>query len=180
MIALFLATGFEETEAVATIDVIRRAGLQLQVVSVTDSLAVIGANKITIQADCMFDDLTNKNELEMLVLPGGMPGTLNLKAHKELAELIKLSAKNGKKIAAICAAPTILGNLGLLKDKSAVCYPGFESELNAKYISDDPVLVDDNIITSRGVGTVFCFGIAIVTELLGTEKADEISKSILW
>lgn len=180
MIALFLTTGFEETEAVATIDVIRRAGLSLHVVSITGSLVVKGANEITLQADCLFEDLVNKNDFEMLILPGGMPGTLNLKAHKELMELIKQFAKERKKLAAICAAPIIFGSLGLLKDKSAVCYPGFESELNAAYVRYDSVLVDDNIITSRGVGTVLHFGLAIVTELLGAEKANEISKAILW
>ena len=177
-IFLFLAEGFEETEAVATLDILKRGGLEVITVSVTDRIIVAGAHGIAVVADQLFDE-TDFSKGDMLVLPGGNPGTENLSAHEGLRALLLRYNSAGKRIAAICAAPSLLGELKLLEGKQATVYPGCENVLKGATIIDAPVVKDGNIITAKGPGSVFDFGLAIVTELVGQEKAEIISSALL-
>ena len=178
-IFIFLAEGFEETEAVATIDILRRGGLEVISVSITNGSIVIGAHDIAVIADQVFDK-TDFSHGDMLVLPGGMPGTKNLNAHAGLRDLLLRYNNEGKRIAAICAAPSILGELELLAGKQATVYPGYESSLTEATVVDLPVIKDGNIITAQSPGAVFDFGLAIITELFGQEKADEVAAGMVW
>lgn len=178
MIYLFLAPGFEEIEVVATIDVIRRANLKITTVSITDSRIITGAHGIGIEADTLFADNVY-NKARMLILPGGMPGTTNLGEYSPLTTLIKDHNKRGGKIAAICAAPSILGQMHLLRNQQAVCYPGFEDELVGAFISKEPVVVSGNIITAKGPGYAAQFGLQIVKTLCGEAKATEVAQGML-
>jgi len=175
---LFLAEGFEETEAVATIDILLRGGLDVTSVSVTGNLLVTGAHGIAVNADSLFEN-TDFSSGDMLVLPGGMPGASNLNAHTGLKNLLIKFSANGKKIAAICAAPLVLGGLGLLEGKKATAYPGYESTLKGATFVESPFVKDGNIITGRGPGFVFQFGLAIVEELMGKAKAEEVAAGLL-
>ena len=175
---IFLADGFEETEAIATLDVMRRGGLDATSVSVTGNLLVTGAHGIAVNADTLFEK-ANLSAGDMLVLPGGMPGASNLNAHAGLKNVLEQYAASGKKIAAICAAPLVFGGLGLLQGKKATAYPGFESTLKGATYVNSPVVKDGNIITGRGPGFAFQFGLAIVEELQGKAKADEVAEGLL-
>jgi 4-methyl-5(b-hydroxyethyl)-thiazole monophosphate biosynthesis len=175
---IFLAAGFEEIEAIATIDVIRRGELDITIVSVTGQLQVTGAHGIPVTADALFED-TDFSSGDLLILPGGMPGASNLNAHPELKNLLKQYAQAGKKIAAICAAPLVLGGLDLLQGKKATAYPGYESTLKGATYQDKPVVKDGNIITGKGPGFAFDFGLAIVEELQGKVKADKVATGLL-
>lgn len=175
---IFLATGFEEIEAAATIDVIRRGGLQIKSVSVTGQKTVTGAHGIPVGADELFEN-TDFSDAEMLILPGGMPGTSNLDAHAGLKKLlIDFDAKD-KPIAAICAAPIVLGGLGILDGKKATCYPGFEDKLGKAIHTEDPLVIDGKIITGKGPGFAVTFGLGIVEYLKGKEAADEVAAGLL-
>ncbi|GHU80651.1 thiazole biosynthesis protein ThiJ [Bacteroidia bacterium] len=176
---LFLAEGFEETEAVATTDVMLRGELDVTTVSVTGNRLVTGAHGIVVQADALFEN-TDFSKGELLVLPGGMPGASNLNAHQGLKNLLLQYAKEGKKLAAICAAPLVLGGLDLLQGKKATAYPGFESTLKGAEYVNAAVVKDGNIITGRGPGFAFDFGLAIVEELQGKAKADEVAGGLLF
>lgn len=160
MLYLFLAEGFEETEAVSPLDVIRRADLPIKTVAVTEN-PVTGAHGICIKADITIAEV-DFAEMDGMILPGGMPGTLNLQKHPKVAELLLHCFKEGKLIAAICAAPMILGEMGLLSNKKAVCFPGFEDHLEDAKIQDAGVVRDGNIITAKGAGTALEFGAQIV------------------
>ena len=175
---IFLAEGFEETEAVATMDVMLRGGLNVTSVSVTGDLHVTGTHGITVKANTLFED-AGLSSGDMLVLPGGMPGALNLNAHAGLKSALEKQAADGKKIAAICAAPLVLGGLGLLHGKKATAYPGFESTLKGATYIDSPTVKDGNIITGQGPGFAFQFGLAIVEELQGKEKAGDVAEALL-
>ena len=176
---IFLAEGFEETEAVATIDVMLRGELDVTIVSVTGKPLVTGAHGIAVQADALFEN-TDFTKGDMLVLPGGMPGASNLNTHQGLKNLLLQYAKAGKKLAAICAAPLVLGGLDLLQGKKATAYPGFESTLKGAEYVKTAVVKDGNIITGRGPGFAFDFGLAIVEELQGKTKADEVAAGLLF
>ena len=175
---LFLAEGFEETEAVATLDILKRGDLNVISVSVTSRNIVTGAHGIAVVADQLFDE-TDFSEGDMLVLPGGMPGTKNLNAHNGLQTLLLRYNKERKRIAAICAAPSVLGELKLLEGKRATVYPSFENSLKGATLTDTPIVKDGNIITAKGPGMVFDFGLAIVAELTGQEKADDVAAGML-
>jgi len=175
---IFLAEGFEETEAVATMDVMRRGELDVKSVSITGNLLVAGAHEIAVNADTLFEK-ADFSSGDLLVLPGGMPGASNLNAHEGLKNLLKQYAASGKKIAAICAAPLVLGGLGLLQGKNATAYPGFESTLKGANFIKTPVVIDGNIITGRGPGFAIQFGLAIVEELQGKAKAGEVAEGML-
>lgn len=175
---IFLATGFEETEAVGTIDVLRRGGIDVMISSVTGSKTVTGAHGISIKSDVLFNEM-EYNDIDAFVLPGGMPGSSNLNAYIPLKELLISKYKEEKIIAAICAAPLVLGGLGLLKGRSVTCYPGFESKLIGATPSGGPVEVDGNIITGKGPGLVFHFGLAIVNALKGASVAEEVASGLL-
>lgn len=174
---IFLAEGFEEVEALMTVDIVRRAGIAMEMVSVTGKREVKSSHGIKIEADKLYEEI-QPEEAAMLVLPGGMPGTRNLAQHKELCEQLREFHKKGKPLAAICAAPSVLGANDILKGKRATCYPGFEAELAGAEVVKAPCVVDGNIITARGLGAAVEFGLAIVGQLLGEEKAEEVKEQI--
>ncbi len=187
MYCVFLAAGFEEIEALATVDVLRRANLDVKTVSIGKNLInagskiVTGANEISVEADLNEEEFINileKNRLDGIILPGGMPGTTNLNDSNLVLKAIKYCNKENKLIAAICAAPMILGKMGILENKEAICYPGFEQNLQGATISKNYVCVDDNIITAKGPGVALEFGIKIVEFILGKNKADMIKSSM--
>lgn len=178
---IFLADGFETVEALAVVDMLRRAKLPISTVSVntTNSDTVTTAHNIEMKCDEIFN-CTDFSDADMLILPGGMPGTPNLEANPQLMGLIKDHADAGKNVAAICAAPRILGKLGILEGKRACCYPGFENELKGAKVSKKAVEMDGNCITSRGMGTALLFGAAIVEKLSDKQTADTILNQIQW
>ncbi len=171
MIALFLAEGFEEIEALATVDILRRAGLAVQTAGVGGT-QVRGAHGVTVTAD-MTDEQVDPKTLEMVVLPGG-PGTPNLEASGAVQLIIDHAAKKGLWIAAICAAPSILGHKGLLQGRHAVCYPGYEPELRGAVVEHTSVCVDGRFITGNGPGAAIPFALAIVARLKGKDLAEQI------
>jgi len=174
---LFLADGFEEIEAITPIDIFRRANLDVITVSISDNKLVRGAHDISIMADCLFAE-TDFHENDLLYLPGGMPGTKNLDAHQGLKELLQNQATENKKIAAICAAPSILGKMGLLTSKEAICYPGFEDQLVGAILSNEKIVISGNVSTAKGAGVVVEFALKLVEELTDKQTADKIAKSI--
>lgn len=170
---VFLADGFEEIEALAPVDVMRRAGLTVTTVSVTDSLVVTGTHGIPVVADAMFDE-PDYADAALLFLPGGLPGATNLEAHKPLGKLLTDKAAEGTAISAICAAPLVLGGLGLLQGRHATCYPGFEDTMQGAEYTAAMVTVDDNIFTACGPGAACELGFIFVEHFCGVEKADEL------
>lgn len=178
-IAVHLATGFEETEAITIIDILRRAGLTVQTVSVSGNKLVVGAHDIPVMADCLFEEV-DYEKVDMIVLPGGMPGTKNLDKHAGLKNQLLAFHEQHKPLGAICAAPSVLGHLNILTGKKATCYPGFERELNGADFREETVVEDQHIITSRGVGTAIDFALQVAAQMAGKEKADQVAKSILF
>lgn len=178
-VCVFLADGLEEIEGLTVVDILRRAGVDTQTVSITENRMVNGSHSIPIQADVCLKD-ADFSETELLVLPGGMPGTLNLGACRELTELLVKFHESGRKVAAICAAPSVLGDLGILEGKKAACYPGFESRLKGAEVVYDKVAQDGNVTTSRGMGTAIPFALSLVAQLVSEEKALELKKGIIY
>lgn len=177
-IAVHLAEGFEEIEAISIIDVLRRAGLDVVTISVTGKLEVNGAHQIKVLADELFENV-DYNDIHMIVLPGGMPGASNLNAHEGLkAQIVKFNDAN-KPLAAICAAPLVYGNLGILHGKQAVCYPGFEKYLKGAEVLSLPVVESGNIITGRGPGAAIQFALKLVEKLVSAEKAELLASQML-
>lgn len=178
-VGVFFAEGFEEIEGLTVVDILRRAQVEVAMVSISDSKKVTGSHGIVIETDVLLSEAKTE-EMDMLVLPGGMPGTKYLGACETLTELLKKADKEQKGIAAICAAPSVLGDLGLLKGKKAVCYPGFEERLTGAEVLQVPFVTDGNITTSRGMGTAIPFALELTARLVGKEKAEEIGKSIIY
>jgi 4-methyl-5(b-hydroxyethyl)-thiazole monophosphate biosynthesis len=176
---IFLAKGFEEIEAVSTMDVLSRGGLNVISVSLSAQREVKGAHGITVVADRLFSE-TDFSTGMMLILPGGMPGADNLNAHDGLKSLLKQYVDEEKYVAAICAAPLVLGGLGLLQGKEATSYPGYESRLTGAIFKTNPVVKDGNIITSRGPGLALHFGLAILEILQGGPVSLKIAKDLLF
>lgn len=175
---LFLAEGFEEIEALAVVDVIRRSGMTIHTVSITNNKEVTGSHGITVKADLTLGE-ADFSDSEWLICPGGMPGSVNLYNCKPLCDLIK---NHKGKVAAICAAPAVvLAPLGILEGKEATCYPGFEEELrkNGATVKDERVVVAGNVITANGPFSALRFGLAIVANSLGTDKAREVGEGML-
>jgi len=177
-IAVHLADGFEEVEAVSIIDVLRRAGIEVLVVSVTGRKDVVGAHQLQIAADVLFEQV-DYSDVYMIVLPGGMPGAANLDAHIGLKARISEFNAQHKFLAAICAAPFVFGNLGVLEGKQAVCYPGYESDLKGAEVLTIPVVQSGNVITGRGVGAALEFALKIVEQAVSKEKAELLSGQML-
>ena len=177
-IFVFLATGFEEIEALTPVDVLRRAGLNVQTVSVMNEQTVVGAHGIPVVADKMFAEI-NSDDAEMILLPGGLPGATNLDEHTGLSELIMKFAKEEKPLAAICAAPLVFGNRGLLDGQKATCYPGFETYLQGAYYTANLVEVDGNFITGKGPGAAMEFAFAIVEKYCGIAKVQELKLGMM-
>lgn len=179
MIYVFLADGFEETEAIAPIDMLRRAKKEVVTVGVTGKV-VTSSHGVPVTADITQDEIQLNDQLEMIVLPGGMPGTLNEEASEQVQAAITYCAEQNRYLTAICAAPSILGHRGLLNGKHDVCYPGFESALTGAEVGTEGVVQDGNIITARGAGVAIDFGLALVAALCGAEKSAEIRKGIVY
>ena len=176
--AIFFADGFEEIEGSTVVDMFRRAGIPIQTVSISDSLTVTGSHDIKVQADCLLADF-DFNTVEMLILPGGMPGTTNLSKCEPLCDALMQFSRQGRYLAAICAAPSILGNLGILNGRVATCYPGFEKKLFGAYITTDPVAKDGHVITSRGMGTSILLGLELVKLLKDEETSKKLTEAIM-
>ncbi|MDO5569945.1 MAG: DJ-1/PfpI family protein [Bacteroidales bacterium] len=176
---IFIAPHFEETEAIGTIDVLRRAGIDVESVSISNEKVVESSHGVKIITDKTFNEC-DFNQGNMIILPGGMPGTRNLQNDKNLEALIAKYNKEGKYLAAICAAPLVYGQMDLLNGKEAVCYPGFEDELKGAVIKKDAVAVSSNFITSRGAGTVFDFALKLVEILKSKDEAEKVKNSIIY
>ena len=179
MVYLFLADGFEEIEALSPLDLLRRAGIGTVTVGIGKKM-ISGAHKINVEADITDRELViDRNNLQMIILPGGMPGTLNLDASAVVHGAIDTAIETNSYIASICAAPSILGARGLLCAKEAICYPGFEEKLTGAKISNKRVVVDGKFITAAGMGVAIEFGLTLVSLLCGEEKSYALRKAII-
>lgn len=179
MVYVFLADGFETVEALCPIDLMRRAGLEVTTVSIKDTLTVTSRQEITLFCDAPLESV-DIDKAELLMLPGGMPGSDNLAKCGELCALLTEAAERDIPLAAICAAPYVLGMLGLLRGKRATCYPGFEGLLEGAMISSEPVVRDGNTVTGAGMGAATEFGLELVSLLCSEEKAEQIASSVLF
>lgn len=177
--AIFFADGLEEIEGLTVVDLFRRADIPINIVSITGRKSITGSHGIIIQADLLLDELDFEHT-DMLILPGGMPGTRHLGACTPLCRQLQLAAEKGRYIAAICAAPGVLGQLGILSGYKATCYPGNENLLNGAQIKNIPVVVDRNIITSRGMGTAIAFATELIALLKDRKTAEALKESIIY
>ena len=177
-IAIFLADGFEEVEAFAPVDILRRGGLEVSMVSIMGRKTVNGSHGINTEADLLLEEL-DFADMDMLILPGGKQGTENLRSCTLLHEKLREFDAAGKYIAAICAAPTVFGKLGLLKGKKATCYGGMEGMLEGAEALTDPVVVDGHIITSRGMGTSIAFGLKLLELFTDAATAENMAKAVM-
>lgn len=178
-VCVFLADGFEEIEGLTVVDLLRRAEVEVTTVSITGAYIVHGAHEIDVQADKLFEEM-NYEEQDMLVLPGGMPGTLNLGKHAGLEKVLRQFYEKEKYIAAICAAPSVFGKYGFLDGRKATAYPGFEEELVGAECVTEAVAISDFVITSRGMGTAIDFSLALIEKLVDKAKSEQIAKSIIY
>lgn len=176
---VFLADGFEEIEGLTVVDVLRRAGISVKTVSIMETKKINGSHSIVVKADKKFEK-TDFEKGKMLVLPGGLSGTGNLKNHKGLEQLILDYAAEGRQLAAICAAPTILGGLGLLDGKQATAYPGMEEGLGRAVYKERKVVTDGNITTGRGMGASIPFALRLVEILRGEQAAEITAEKIVY
>ena len=179
MIYVFLAEGFEEVEALTPVDCLRRAGKTVQTVGIGGTV-VSGSHGIPVKADVTEADIQLNDDLELIVLPGGMPGTLNLGKSQAVQDAITFCAEKNRLIAAICAAPSVLGARGLLNGKTATCYPGFEPQLTGCNAVAKPVCEDGNIITGRGPGAAMDFALKLVAVLCGEKQAEQLAEGMVY
>ena len=177
MFYCFLADGFEETEALAPVDILRRAGIEVKTVGVGGSV-IRGSHNIRVEADVNIDDLSLGGDVEGVILPGGMPGVKNLYADQRVKDAVSYCAAEDLYVCAICAAPSIPGRMGVLTDKKATCFPGFEDDLLGAKVSGDKVVVDGRCITAKGAGCALEFGFAIVAAVKNKLKADQVASSM--
>lgn len=177
--AVFFGTGYEEIEALTVVDILRRAGIETMMVSVMGEKSVAGSHNINVEMDALIEEM-NFDQIDVIVLPGGMPGTKKLEACEALMAQVDDFASQGKLVAAICAAPSILGHRGILKGKRACSYPTFESHLEGAQVLQQPAVTDDNIITGRGMGAAIPFGLAILEKLQGSEAARQMAETIVY
>ena len=178
MIYVMLADGFEEIEALAFVDILRRANIDVKTVSTDNTQIVRGTHNISVVADELLKDI--KEIADGIVLPGGIPGTYNLRDNVTIQKMINDYNSKGKLVAAICAAPSVLGGLNILNGKKATCYPSFEDKLIGAAFTDDKVVVDGNIVTSRGAGTAHEFAFKFVEILVNKDNADELRGTMLY
>lgn len=178
MIYVFLAQGFEECEALAPIDILRRAGLNVKTVGV-GSKTITGAHDISVQCDILDTDAVTDN-LEAIILPGGMPGTLNLEKSEIVQSFINFAANNNLILGAICAAPSILGHKNLLCGKTATCFTGFEKDLVGANVVNERAVKDGNIITAYGAGAAFDFGFLLLEAIMGSDEAETMKKQMRY
>lgn len=174
----FVADGMEEVECLAVCDCLRRAKVDVKLVSIMGRKMVTGSHGFKIEADSLFEEITD--DADVLFLPGGLAGTNNLKAHEGLAEMLKAHATAGKRLAAICAAPSILGGLGLVKGHRATCYPGFETKMEGADCRGDGIITDRLISTGRGMGWAIDLGLELIKLLVSEEEAERIKAAIQY
>ena len=177
-VAVFFANGFEEIEAITIVDVLRRASIDVKTVSITGNLKVTGSHDIPVIVDELFENV-DFSQIDMLVLPGGMPGAKNLNEHDGLKKLLLQFNESGILLGAICAAPLVLGQAGILQGKKATCYPGFEDYLKGANITGSPAEVDGNIVTGRGAGVAINFALKIVEQLINEKTAKELAEKMV-
>ncbi|MBQ9390550.1 MAG: DJ-1/PfpI family protein [Lachnospiraceae bacterium] len=178
-VAVFMADGCEEIEGLTVVDILRRAGIKIDMLSIGDNLNVTGAHGIQFRADYLMTD-KNSDDYDGVILPGGMPGTTSLENNTLVQSALRKQFSAGKLIAAICAAPSILGKNGMANGKKVTSYPGFEEAFSKATYVTDSVVTDGNVITSRGMGTAIDFALAILKYLKGKEAADEMAKKIIY
>lgn len=178
-VCVFFGTGYEEIEALTVVDLLKRVKIETNMVSVTGEKTVVGAHAIPVVMDKLISEV-NFEEVDMIVLPGGMPGTRNLEACEPLMAQVDAFVEAGKPVCAICAAPSILGHRGHLQGKKAIAYPGFEDQLTGAEVVYEPAVTDGNIITGRGMGCAIEFGLAIVEYLQGKEVRDALAEKIIF
>lgn len=178
-IGVFMADGCEEIEGLAVVDVARRAKFEIVMISITGKKEVLGSHDIVFTADALASEV-DYGTLDAIVLPGGMPGTKHLGEDRTVSEIIRTFAAEGKLVCAICAAPSVLGAAGLLRGRRATCHPGFEDKLAGADIREEEVVVDGNIITSRGMGTAIPFALEIVRYFADDAAVDEIQKGLVY
>lgn len=176
---IFLADGFEETEAIATTDILLRAEFNVKTVSISSVKTVGGTHNITVLADCLLSE-TDFSDADCLILPGGMPGAANLDQNSDVKRILSEHYKQGKLLAAICAAPLVLGRLKFLVGRDAVCYPGFEKYLEGASLIKNKVAYSKNIITAKGPGCVFEFGLKIIELLKDKSCAEKVADGLIW
>ena len=179
MIYLMLAEGFEEVEAVTTVDLLRRAEIPIETCSIMGKRTVTGSHGIPVTCDLIFEEC-DFDRCRMIILPGGMPGTRRLDAHEGLGELLVRFEAEGRDIAAICAAPMVLGHKGVLRGRKATVYPGLESELTGAYPSEEKVVIDRGVITSKGPGTAMDFALALIRYLKDEKIAESVREGLLY
>jgi DJ-1 family protein len=177
----FLANGFEEVEALAPVDILRRGGVEVKMVSITGSNLVESSHGVVVKADLLFENITDFSDADLLMLPGGMPGSKNLNEHEGVRKALKEQFEKGKRVAAICAAPLVLASVGLLKGKKATIYPGMESYLgeDAEY-TGALVQEDGNVTTGAGPAASFPYGYKLLSYFLPAEKVEEIKKGMIY
>lgn len=175
----FLANGFEEVEGLAPVDVLRRGGVDIKTVSTTGTEYVETSHGVTLKADLRIED-ADLSDADMLLIPGGMPGTTNLRDHEGVGRALLAQAKAGRRIGAICAGPMVLGTLGLLRGRRATCYPGFEKYLEGAEYTAELVTVDGNIITGEGPAASFEYAYRILSFFRGEEATDEIRRGMMY
>ena len=176
---ILMADGCEEIEGLTAVDILRRAGLEIVTISMNKTDSVTGSHNITFQTDAIFEQV-NLDEFDAIILPGGMPGTVKLGEHAGVTKAVQAFASAGKLVAAICAAPSVLGAAGILQGKRAVCHPGFEDKLTGAQVSFEPVMTFGNIITSRGMGTAIEFALAIVQYLKDEDTVDDLKQKLVY
>lgn len=176
---IFMADGSEEIEGLTVVDILRRAGMEIITISINGTNSVTGSHGITFLTDTVFEHV-NFDDLDGIILPGGMPGTTNLGAHEGVNRIVREFFEQDKLVGAICAAPTVLGAAGILEGKHAVCHPGFEAGLTGAIVSEEAVMTDGNIITSRGMGTAIDFALAIVAYRKGSEAVAELKTKLVY
>lgn len=177
-VAVLLADGFEEIEAVTVIDVLRRADVQVRTLAVKESRQVRGAHGIDLEADGLLDHEASSADWDFVILPGGQPGADTLRDDPRVTSLLESQLGKNRRVAAICAAPIALGIHGMLKGRRVTCYPGFEDQLRGAFLGSEPVVIDENLTTSRGPGTAMAFAFALVEQLKGRPQAEELRKSM--
>ncbi|MGN1318803.1 MAG: DJ-1 family glyoxalase III [Lachnospirales bacterium] len=178
-VVIFLANGCEEVEALTPIDVLRRGGVEAIGVSISGDLVVKGAHGINFMADDVFDNI-DFNDVSMVVLPGGLGGRDNLMAHSGVSSVCKDFNEKGKFVTSICASPSVLGENGILKGKKAICYPGFENQLKGAFVTNENVVVDTNVITSKGPATALEFSLKLLEVIKNKEVSDNVAKGMLF
>lgn len=177
--AILLAPGFEEVEALTVVDLLRRAELGCDMLALEPERPVTGSHGICVLADALLDE-ADLDAYDALILPGGKPGTQRLAGDGRVAALLRRFAAQGKRTAAICAAPTVLAQAGLLEGKRATCYPGMEDQLTGAQVRTEPVVADGTVVTSRGLGTAIPFALALVRLYRGEDRAQALAKAIVY